>query len=451
MRPGPGWAEIWPSRLALEERQRELAGLSNGLILSGRLFTFQGRHGIFERLFAQMPPLAGRRPLAELAGPLLLHHILRQEAPGQGLFAGLRQGRRLPQEGWAGLEVRQALWLRPLEMRLLRGLARLLPVRVSFALLEPRSDPWGVYGLLAATAQALESGQEGDMEVEWRPPRSGPLAELAARVLDPSQAEPRQPSPALELRRLPGRYAEVEALARRALDLVAAGVPAHHIALVFPDLALYGPLAADVAGRLGLPLSFRRGQPLAAQPLAQALLGLLALPLSGYARPELAQVWESPYLAGPLAAWLLGPGQAVPPGAGRLLARAGYVDGRETPAAAWLRRAAQRRPGREGAELEVLAEACQGLQAGLAGLGLEEPQTLGDYARAVGQVLARLAPLGPAGAAGQGGAACPWPQEVAVADLAAWQGLQQACQALEQAADQVGGAEALSPGRCLAL
>ncbi|MBI5521804.1 MAG: PD-(D/E)XK nuclease family protein [Desulfarculus sp.] len=524
MSPDAAWAEIWPSRLALEQRQRELAASSGGLHLAGRLFTFQGRHGIFERLFSQMPPLVGRRPLAELAGPLLLHQILRQEAPGQGLFAGLRQGRRLPHglwrllvqvkaagfdsqqllglasaraserlsalaqllaqyqerldslgladqadclagleawltkgqlppllEGWSGLEVRQALWLRPLEVRLLGGLARLMPVRVCFALLEPRADPWGVYGLLAATAQALESGHGGDIEVVWRPPRSGPLAELAARVLDPSQAGPEQPSPALELRRLPGRYAEVEALARRALDLVEAGVPAHHIALVFPDLALYGPLAADVAGRLGLPLSFRRGQPLAAHPLAQALLGLLALPLSGYTRPELAQVWESPYLAAPLAAWLLGPGQAVPPGAGRLLARAGYVDGRETPAAAWLRRAAQRWPGREGAALELLARACQGLQAGLAGLGLEEPQALGGYARAVGQVLMRLAPPGLAGAAGQGGAACPWPQEVAVADLAAWQGLKQARQALEQAADQVGGAEPLSPGRCLAL
>lgn len=527
MSPGLGWAEIWPSRLALEERRRELAGLSHGLSLAGGLFTFQGRHGIFERLFSQMPPMTGRRPLAELAGPLLLHRLLRQEASDQGLFAGLRQGRRLPHglwrllvqvkaagldsvrlldlaqvraserlralgrllaryqaslddlgladqadhlagleawlaqgqvppllAGWAGLEVRQALWLRPLEMRLLRSLARRLPVRVSFALLEPRQDPWGVYALLAATARSLEADPEGRIEVAWRPPPSGPLAQVAARVLDPSQADAERPCPSLELGRLAGRYAEVETLVRRALELVEAGVAPHQIALVFPDLNIYGPQAADVAGRLGLPLRFRRGRPLAAQPLAQALLGLLALPLGGYARQELAQVWESPYLAAPLAAWLLEAGREAPPGAGRLLARAGYVDGQETPAAACLRRAAQLRLGRERAEMELLAQACQGLQAGLAGLGLETPQTLEEYARGLGRLLERLAPPGLGQAEGQGGlerAGCPWPEEVAVADLAAWQGLKQARQALEQAAAQVGGAEPLSPGRCLAL
>lgn len=529
-RPG-GFAEIWPSRLALEQRRRQLAAQAGGLLLEGRLFTFQGRYGIFERLFNHMPPLPGRRPLPELAGPLLLHHLLRQSGLPLELFKGLAAGRRLPhrlwrllvqvkgaglgaghlrhlasarssrrlaalaqlledyqarlehlgladeadrlagledwlgQAGlpqlmadWAGLEVRQALWLRPLDLRLLAALGRLLPVRVSFALAEPARDPRGVYALLAATAQSLEAGRAGDLEVAWQAESPGPLAGLAASALDPLAPTERQgPQRGLELKRLAGRYAEVETLARRALQLVEDGVAPHHIALVFPDLSLYGPLTADVAARLRLPVYFRRGRPLAASPLAQAFLGLLALPLGGYARADLARVWESPYLAWPLAAWLLGPGQEPPPQAGRLLARAGYVDGREIPAAACLRRAIQRPVAPAPARLELLALACERLQAELRELGLEKPQTLEAYAQALGRLLARL-DMGRQALAGRqaqpcaaGHPACPGDEAVAVRDLAAWQGLLKAQQSLEQAAHILEGGERLSPGRCLAL
>lgn len=529
MRGGTGlWGEIWPSRLALEERRRQLAAQAGGLILEGRLFTFQGRHGILDRLFSQMPPRPGRRPLPELAGPLLLHQLLRQPGQPLDLFKGLAAGRRLPHRLWrllvqvksagldaiqvrrlaasrssgrlaalagllesyqahlerlgladeadrlaglerwlagddtpellaglAGLEVRQALWLRPLDLRLLAALARRLPVRVCFALAEPAQDPRGVFSLLAATASSLEAGRAGDLEVSWQAEAPGPLADLAASalnsILDGQATADGPPSPPLEFLRPAGRYAEVEALARRALALMESGVPAHQIALVFPDLSLYGPMTADVAGRLGLPVFFRRGRPLAAAPLAQDLLALLALPLGGYARAELARVWESPYLARPLAAWLLGPGQEPPRGAARLLGRAGYVDGRETPAAACLRRAAQRSQGEAPARLELLARACQGLQAQLRGLGLESTQSLAAYALALGRLLGHLE-LGPQALTGAAGRFTYAGREaLAVRDLAAWQGLKQAQQALEQAARQLDDEQPLTPGRCLAL
>lgn len=518
--PVAPWAEVWPSRLALEARRRELAAEQGGLSLEGALFTFRGRHGLLERLLAGLPLQAGRQPLGELAGPLLLHDLL-QDLPAQpgsaaaGLFQGMAAGRRLPHALWrllvqikgaglsasqvqglaqrrdssrlaalagllgsyqqaledrsladeadhlasleawlaqgqrpaclagcAGLEVRQTLWLRPLELRLLRALARVLPVRVGFALLEPGQDPRGVFSLLRATANCLERVEQG-LEVHWNDSGAGegPLAGLARAAWGDTDEVVAQPSENLELWRLSGRYAEVEALVLRALEQVQAGVPPHEVALVFPDLGLYGPMAADVAARLGLPLYFRRGQPLAGQPLVQALLALLELPLAAYPAAELARVWESPYLARPLASWLLGP-QAEPPSqAAGLLRQARYLDGQEVSAAQALRR-------RPSPLAEHLARACERLQAELTALGLAGRQSLHGYAQALGQLLAKL-DIGVYLLADPEETSLP--PALRVRDLAAWQALLAAQRGLEQALTQVGEGNPLTAGRCLAL
>lgn len=537
-------AEVWPSRLALEQRRAELGRAGpGGLLLGRRLFTFEGRHGLLRALCAGEIPAPGRRPLPELAGPLLLHRLLRDPAHPEPLFSGVALGRRLPhrlwrllvqvraaglnardlaemvaREGrgawprlaalarllgryeaaladlgladeadllaellerladgrppgllasWSALEVRATLWLRPLDLRLLGGLARALPVTVRFALFEPPQDPRGVYRLLRVTAEYLESGAAGAVEVSWEDAaaQAGPLSALAEQGLGAGGALPPEAGARLELTRAPGRYAEVEGLVRRAWELVERGVPHHEIALVFPDLALCGPMAADAAARLGLGLSLRRGEPLPASPLVQAFLALLELPLGGLERQALARVWQSPYLGPALARVLrprLGAAEAgrlareIAPRAGRLLARAGYVDARETPVKAWLERAAGRDP-RQAQALNSLGLACACLYDWLR--PLSATQGLADYARrALAMVrelglsqglslgLSLAGPQDPA----QPGQGCPAPEAVFCRDLAAGRALAEALGELAEAAAQVGAVEPANPGRLLA-
>ncbi len=87
------------------------------------------------------------------------------------LEALLAQGRLPPSlAGLAGVRVREVLWLRALDLRLLRALARVLPVKVAFALAEPGNLPSGVFRLLRNTASLLE-GEEGSLlEVAWGEP-----------------------------------------------------------------------------------------------------------------------------------------------------------------------------------------------------------------------------------------------------------------------------------------
>ncbi|MFH1060468.1 MAG: PD-(D/E)XK nuclease family protein [Pseudomonadota bacterium] len=523
-----GSAEVWPTRLALEERRRELArSAPGGLLLAPPLFTFGGRSGLLERLAAQLPP-GGPRPLAELAGPLMVHGVLRAMAADEPQFGGLAAGRRLPHRLWrllvqikaAGLEaeglaalakaqggdgrlaglgrllanyqarlntqglcdeadrlaaieaalakdwqppvlkglaelrVKQALWLRPLDLRLLRALSARVGVLVEFALAEPRAGRPGVWHLLRATADALESGAADGIEVTWADATAagGPLAAAAGALLDLA-APVDGPAPPLALIQAGGRYAEAEALVAKALDLIQNGAPPHQIALVFPDLGLYGPMTADAARRLGLPLSFRRGQPLAGAPLVQAFLALAGLPLAGYPREGLGEVLEAPQLAALLAAWLLGPGGHLPAHPGRLLTQAGYVDGRETPPAACLLRKATQTNNKAYADL---AEFCNRLLKQLAGLGLARSQPLTDYVQALSKLWAALT--------GDGGwrTPGPWPRGARPADLPGVAGLQvaegmaqkalgAALADLAEAARQAGDAQELTPGRCLAL
>jgi len=504
-------AEVWPSRLALEERRRALGRAApGGLLLAPPLFTFEGQFGLLGRMLSDRPG-DGLIPLAELAGPLLLHDILRAGDWPQAWLQGPAASRKLPHRLWrllvqvkaaglgpkdvsalagdlggerlaglagllaqyqarleelgladeadllaqvelglkagwrpgclagvTALKVCQTLWLRPLDLRLLRALSAFLAIEVEFGLSEPRTGRPGVWRLLRATAEALESGRLGELEVTWRDPAAegGPLAGAGLGLLELASETP--PAPELHLWRAGGRYAEVEALVSQAASLVDAGARPHEIALVFPDLALHGPMAADVARRLGLPLYFRRGLPLGSAPLVLAFLTLAELPLKGYPRAELGQVLESPYLAPTLTAWLLGDGQAPPAGATRRLARAGYVDGRETPAAELL--------GRRGNGDARLARLCAGLQRALAGLGLERGQDLAGYLGALQELWRQIARHAPACKALPGRDGAIWVRDQATASA-----LGGALPSLARAARQVGASQPLTPGRCLAL
>ena len=494
------------------------AAAPGGLLLGGGgHYTFQGRNALLPLLWSQLPPSARRaKPLAELAGPVLVQKLLESLGKEQAALTGISRGRRFPHrlwrllvglkaarldpgdiaslpgpgserraalagllavytrelaqrgladeadqlaaveahlseggtfpllQNWQALEVRDALWLRPAELRLLFALSQVVAVRVRFALTPLVGSDQEVFRLLEATARALEN-HGGNMEVEWSDleEEGGPLAPLALGAWKAGQKAPARDGAAFDLVRAPGRYAEVEALVGRARDLVDQGTPPHEIVLVFPELSLYGQMAADVAARLGLPISFRRSEPLSGTPLVQAVLELLSLPQMGYPRVELARIWDSPYLGASLSRHLQTP---HPSDAAHRLARAYYVDSQETPAREWLNKAADKADGSKAQAWRDLASACGALTAWLA--SLDKAQGLNEYCGRVGRLLEALRPTQDlAVGAGPG----RWAALALARDLGAWEGLTRAVRGLGQAAEQVGAVMPLSPGRLLAL
>ncbi|WP_214083897.1 PD-(D/E)XK nuclease family protein [Methanoculleus sp.] len=92
------------------------------------------------------------------------------------------------------------------------------------------------------------------------------------------------------------RLDEIRAIAQEIRDLVAAGVRPDEIAVAFPDLASAVPHVEEVFPDFALPYSASGGRPLAASPLVQALLLVLAVPARGYRREDVVALTTSPYL-----------------------------------------------------------------------------------------------------------------------------------------------------------
>ncbi|MCB2192392.1 MAG: PD-(D/E)XK nuclease family protein [Deltaproteobacteria bacterium] len=512
-------ARVWPSGQALEQAfSLSAVSASGGLLLGGGgHYTFQGKNALLPLLWSQLPSQARQaRPLAELAGPVLVQKLLENLGEKQMVLSGISRGRRFPHRLWrllvglkaarlepediaslpgpggerrkalasmlaaytgelsrkglvdeadqlaaveahllAGgnfpslqncpaVQVQDALWLRPADLRLIFALSHALPVRVCFALTPVVGASQEVFHLLEATARALET-HGGNLEVEWNDleEEGGPLAGLALEVWDGGDGEPTASGAALDLVRAPGRYAEVEELIARARELVDQGTPPHEIILVFPELSLYGQMASDVAARLGLPIAFRRSEPLSGTPYVQAILELLSLPQAGYPRVELAMVWGSPYLGAALSRHLQVP---QPDDAGRCLNQAFYVDAQETPIREWLNRAADKTEGHKARALRDLASACGALTTWLA--PLDQAQSLAEFCRRVESLLKALRPTAELMNTLHAGR---WASLALARDLNAWEGLTRAVRGLAQAAEQVGADMPLSPGRLLAL
>lgn len=361
--------------------------------------------------------------------------------------------------GWQQVICRGVLWLRSLDIRLLRALAGVLPVRVEFALTLEKRGQKALQRLVKATAGALEAPPHPKyLDIAWHDLRQegGPLKDLIAAHLDPSLGYEGQGADQVELITAAGRYGLVEALALRALDLVKGGMPPHEIALVFPDLDVYGPMVADVARRLGLPINFSNGMPLARAPLVQAILALLELPLVHYERRALADVWSSPYLRKPLARLCLEEGEPLPDDVGWLLKRAGYLDSRDVPAELWLKSAAKREEAnKDGSksramQYRVLAKACGRLKVILE-INLQD-NNINKYCKSIIGLLRQLDPATPKPSPMlEPGGSCSPPEAVQVRDLTAKNSFLQAIEEISQAADQAGADENLTPGRLLAL
>ncbi len=521
-------AEIWPSRAALEEelsrRAREQGG--GGLLLCPPFHTFDS---LLPKILAQVPLPPATRPLLPMAGPLLVHSLLRKKE--REAFAGLAAGRRLPEGlwrllvevkaagldsakiealgakentrlsslaalladyesalkekgladqadqlsaleamlrrgekpvllyGWEQLICRGVLWLRTLDIRLLRALAGVLEVRVEFAMWPQMTGQPALQRLLEATAKALEEEPHPKgLSLAWHDPRqgSGPLNDLINAYLDPAQSYEGQGADHIEFIMAAGRYGLAEAMVIRARELVQGGIPPHEVALVFPDLNVYGPMVEDVARRLRLPLNLSNVLLLGKAPLAQALLMLLELPLGDYEREALADVWASPYLRGPLGRMCLGPGEELPGNVGWLLKRAGYVDSKDWDGVEWLERAAAREEAKKegnrqrAGQYRALAKALDNLKA-ILNITAQHNDIV-SYCDAVIALADELDPATPepSGLASLEGICLPG-EAIQVRDLAAKRLFLRTTQDMLTAASQAGANEVLTAGRLLAL
>jgi RecB family exonuclease len=351
------------------------------------------------------------------------------------------------------------LWLRTLDVRLLRALSNhIKEVKVEFAITPGWSGLSSLLRLVDATEKALLASPKPDLKIDWQDLRSsgGPLKDLMASHLDPSVSYDGQAADRVELVTAAGRYGLAEEMVIRAHDAVKEGAPPHEVALVFPDLDVYGPMVADAARRLGLPLNFSGGMPLGRAPLVHAILGLLELPLVHYERRALANVWASPYLREQLERACLGAGEALPKDVGHLLKHSGYLDSRDVPLDDWLERTATREEGREDPNLRLvgdyrtLAKACKVLKEKLL-INLQYIniknycETIIGLVEELGLGVSQSKTLG-----GLTGSCTPF-EAIKARDLSALNGFLGAVRDIAAAADQAGADENLTPGRLLAL
>ncbi|MCF8064226.1 MAG: hypothetical protein K9K36_03200, partial [Desulfarculaceae bacterium] len=84
-------AQVWPGGQALEQAfGLSAAAAPGGLLLGGGgHYTFQGRNALLPLLWSQLPPSARRaKPLAELAGPVLVQKLLESLGKEQAALTG---------------------------------------------------------------------------------------------------------------------------------------------------------------------------------------------------------------------------------------------------------------------------------------------------------------------------------------------------------------------------
>ncbi len=350
---------------------------------------------------------------------------------------------------WARLSAEQVLWLRTLDLRLLRALSLRLPVQVRFSLTPQNQDP--LFKLLHAAARYLESESRGDLSISWgdQTRAAGPLSGLVYKALNEPGADYRCPgAERLKLERCAGRYSEVELLAHEALRLVESGVEPNRIALIFTDLSVYGQMMADVAGRIGLPLSGGGQQSLLDSPLVQAVISLLELCLGNLPAQELARVLESPYLS--LARWIGGPGSRPDLSqASKLLSLAGYVDSLEGVPEERFNHAARKHPDHQQ---ELLFISSLLIKFKEISAKYSQPNNLKDYLTSIISLLDELGLNRRSDdSAGGPGIAFISGEALTAREITALAGLKNALSQMQAAAGQVQADSKFSAGRCLAL
>ncbi|HEU0265773.1 MAG TPA: PD-(D/E)XK nuclease family protein, partial [Geobacterales bacterium] len=200
----------------------------------------------------------------------------------------------------------------------------------------------------------FESLDNSDLQLEltFSNPLATPFAELLAALFAEAPTAPVTLA-GVRLMALPGSMPECEEIGRAIRRLLAKGVSPTTIAIVARDTSRYGGVLEDVCRRYRIPLSYRRGAPLANSPLIATILAPLRLALSQLERDELLTLIGSTYLAplkGPDGTPLL------PERIEELLLAANYQDNEISPLSTRLDQLIARRRRRgEKADAEIQA------------------------------------------------------------------------------------------------
>ncbi|NOY52738.1 MAG: hypothetical protein GXP58_03870 [Deltaproteobacteria bacterium] len=109
--------------------------------------------------------------------------------------------------------------------------------------------------------------------------------------------EPVPGDESIELLEVPGRYREVEEMARRIRELHKKhGLSFHDMAVVFRNLSDYREKVREIFRSFGIPHQLTSGLPLRNNPLIRTVTALLECPRSGYRRDAVFRLLASSYL-----------------------------------------------------------------------------------------------------------------------------------------------------------
>jgi ATP-dependent helicase/DNAse subunit B len=277
---------------------RQFAAIIRSLPGNGRLAELASLYTLYAEILGRHG-VCDRHDL-ELAA---LHH-LREEGTLPPLFDGV-----------AALATANIYDLTPLQLALLAELSRRIPLTLRLPY-NPDREP--LYAYAAKTAYAIEALDNSalKLEPEFVEPTGTFLTPLLAAVFDGATWQ--GPGERMALLAAPGVYRECEEIGRRIRTLMEGGTDPAAIAVLFRDIEPHGSMLEDVCRRFAIPVSYRRGAPLATSPLVRACLAPFTVILSRLNREELLALCKSSYL---------GIGDALPPDAiEEVLLAANYID-----------------------------------------------------------------------------------------------------------------------------
>ncbi len=122
------------------------------------------------------------------------------------------------------------------------------------------------------------------------------LANIFKSPEELARVKPLPPDGSVRVVSAQGLYREVEETGREIRRLLDQGVSPEQIGVVFRDLSEYGRIIEDVFNRFGLPLYFRRGNPLISNPLIKTILTVFEIIRSRYARDLVLKFLNSNYI-----------------------------------------------------------------------------------------------------------------------------------------------------------
>ena len=281
----------------------------------------------------------------------------------------LARGKR-PQwlEGVEVVRVEGVVWLRAMDIVVLRALGEVVEVEVVFAP-QPRPGALGPYEeLFMAACQGLGPRVRVSRPSLAAAGALGPVADRAAVGLKGPGVQ------GLKLVQAGGLYAQAERMVEYVLEALGQGWEEDDVLVCLPSLDLHAQMIADAARRRSVPLSVEE-QGLEHTAVVQSVLDLARLVVEDWGVRILERIFTSPYIRPGLERLA---GVQLPKDVPLKLARSGYVREAGIRPAQWFAQSME----------PELARACESLQE------LVEPlaqhQHPGAYARQLRSLMAGL-------------------------------------------------------------